>query len=185
MTEGSCTQDSVCTVCGYTVKAKGHMFEDGVCTVCGLTVAEASRADASVQASLAAESETQTTEPPIDADTLLRYADTMEALLQDVHDAADDSISKTADERAQILTQAVAHLQTVLDTVGEAEQFCASDARLNSVKKTLEPIRKAIRSDATIRSFGGDSVKTAVTVRADATTALKALAAYRKAVSAL
>lgn len=189
MTDGSCTQDAVCTVCGYTVKAKGHQFDEkGVCTVCGQTKAEASRAEASVRASLAQESElqTQTTEPPVDTDALLAYADTLETVLQQVHDTAHESISKSYDEREQMLTQAVEQLRTVTATIDEAEKFCDGDARTAGLKKPLEAVRKAIRSDAAIRSFSGvDTVKTAVDMRANATAARKALAEYVKAVKAL
>ena len=184
MTAGSCTEDAVCAVCGYTVKAAGHRFEDGVCVVCGQTKAEASRADASRAAKT--ETQTETTEPPIDTDALLQYGETIGQLLQSAHDTADDAIDAQPDERAQLLRGAVADLGSALDAVSQAQQLCRTDSRLQSLQAPLTEVQKAIRKSAAIVTIQDkDAIRTATTVRADATAGLQALQKYQKAVQAV
>ena len=188
MTKGSCTEDSVCTVCGYTVKAAGHQFEDGVCTVCGQTTAEASRAEVSRAEASRAASEllTETTEPPIDTQTLLQYGETIEQLLQSAHDTADSAIAASAEERKHLLQDAITDLGSALETIKQAQQFCETDNRLKPLQTSLANIQKAIRKSASVSTIqDADAVKTATTVRADATAGLKAYQTYKKAVQGL
>lgn len=185
MSKGSCTQDAVCSVCGYTEKAKGHQFQNGVCTVCGKTLTQASSEDAT-RTTTAAVTQTETTQPPLDLTALQAYGDTLQTLLQQAHDEADNAIGASGDERKTLAVSAVGHLAQAVDTVEEAAALCNADARTKALADKLTAVKKAIQNSATLQNFYDSSfINTMVTVRADSTAGLNALKAYQTALTAL
>ena len=185
MRKGSCTEASVCSVCGYTEKAKGHQFENGVCTVCGKTTIQASQ-DAASTTGTTAVTEVETTAVPLDIAALQGYAETLETLLNQAHDEADDAIDAPAETRQTIARSAVAHLSQAMQILDEATAKCNEDARTKPLAEKLTAIQKAIRKSAAIQNFYDSSfTNTMVTVRADSTAGLNALKAYKIALNSI
>lgn len=185
MSKGSCTQDAVCSVCKYTEKAKGHQFNNGVCTVCGKTLTQASQDDAA-RATTAVVTETETTAPPLDLDALQSYADTLEALLNQAHEEADDAIDAPAETQKTLAASAVGHLAQAVEVINDAIAHCGEDARTKTLSEKLTAVKNAIRKSAAIQNFYDSSfLQTMITVRADSTAGLDALKAYKTALRSL
>ena len=185
MVGGSCMQDAVCSVCGYTVKAAGHQYVDGVCTVCGKTIRQAQQEEATrMTTSLSTKAET--TLPELNVDILTQYSETIRMHLQKAHDDADASITAPAEQGRELALSATDSLRQAQTVIEEAIQVCRNDTRLKAAADSMSAVGAAIKKSAAVTSFYDSTfLKSITTIRADSTKALDALKKYDQEIKKL
>ena len=171
-------EDAVCSVCGYTEKAKGHQYVDGVCTVCGKSTFQAQQEDAT-RTTTSVVSEVESTLPRLDPTPFTKYGETIRSLIQTAHDEADDSIFAPREDGVSLAQSSTENLRAAQAQIDEAIALCKTDDRLSAVSTALTAVAKAIKESASVKEFYDDTFLNRMTaVRSDCTKGLEAMKPY-------